>query len=283
MAYETLVDTTVLNEHLDDPAWVVVDCRFDIADTARCERDYGHAHISTAVYAHLDRDLSAPAVAGRTGRHPLPSPAALAKTLGAWGIGPGTQVVAYDDSTGAMTAARLWWLLKWLGHDAVAVLDGGFKAWCAEGLSYSTGVEMRSPRVFTPTLRPRMAVEIPELLTILADPSCVVLDARSAERYMGKGETVDPVGGHIPGAVSAPYMTNLDAAGKFKTPAELAAIFKNAAGDRDAAHTVVYCGSGVTAAHNVLANAHAGRGLMRMYAGSWSEWITDPARPVARA
>jgi thiosulfate/3-mercaptopyruvate sulfurtransferase len=282
MRYETIIDTTVLSQQYDDPDWVVVDCRYDLKDPGRCELDYGHAHVSGAVYAHLDRDLSGPAVAGRTGRHPLPLPETLVRTFSQWGIGPSTQVVAYDESTGAMTAARLWWLLKWAGHEAVAVLDGGFKKWCAEGLSYSTGAEAKKARVFKPAFRPHLAIDAIELLSVLKDPAWVVVDARSTDRYHGRGETVDAVAGHIAGAVSLPFASNLRDDGTFKSAAELSALYDTATGGRDAAHTAFYCGSGVTAAHDVLASAYAGRGMPRMYPGSWSEWITDPARPTQR-
>jgi thiosulfate/3-mercaptopyruvate sulfurtransferase len=282
MRYETIIDHAALNEHYDDADWVVVDCRYDAKDPGRCENDYAHAHISHAVYAHLDRDLAGPPVAGRTGRHPLPSRDAIVRTFSAWGIGAKTQVVAYDESSGAMAAARLWWLLKWAGHDAVAVLDGGFKKWCAEGLSYSTGPESKQARPFLPAFRPDLAIEADELLSVLKDPAWVVIDARSADRYHGRGETLDAVAGHIAGAVSAPYAANLKEDGTFKSAAELSLIYEAATGGRDATHTALYCGSGVTAAHDVLANAHAGRGMARMYPGSWSDWITDPSRPTQR-
>lgn len=280
MTYETIIGCATANEHFDHPDWVFVDCRFDIKDPARCEREYAQVHISGAVYAHLDRDLSGPVTPGRTGRHPLPAPAALVRALSGWGIDAKTQVVAYDESNGAMAAARLWWLLKWAGHDAVAVLDGGFKQWCAEGLSYSTGVETRQPREFRAAFRRHMAVDADGVGAILNDPAWVVLDARSTDRYRGLGETIDPVAGHIKGAVSAPYASNLTAEGLFRAPQELAVQFDTVMKGRDSAHTVVYCGSGVTAAHDVLAIAYAGRGMPRLYPGSWSEWITDPSRPI---
>jgi thiosulfate/3-mercaptopyruvate sulfurtransferase len=281
MSHETIIDTATVAAHLDDPDWVVVDCRYDIRLPERCEREYRQAHISTAVYAHLDRDLSGPAIEGRTGRHPLPEPAALAKTFSAWGIGARTQVVAYDESTGAIAAARLWWLLKWAGHDAVAVLDGGFKKWCAEGLSYSTGIETKQPAAFRPDFRPQMALDADAVAAILGDPAWVVLDARSAERYEGVGETIDPHAGHIAGAISAPYAANLREDGTFKPAPNLAGLFDAAMGGRAADHVVLYCGSGVTATNSVLACVHAGKGMPCLYPGSWSDWITDPARPTA--
>ena len=280
MRYETIIDRETACGHRDDPEWVFVDCRFVIREPDRGQREYAQAHISKAVYAHLDRDLSGPIISGRTGRHPLPEPAQLVRTLSSWGIGAKTQVVAYDESTGAMAAARLWWLLKWAGHDAVAVLDGGFNSWCAAGLACSTGVETNHAQSFEPKFRLKLAIEADEILKVLADPAWVVLDARAADRYRGIGETMDPVAGHIKGAFSAPYALNLTEEGTFKTARALAEMFDAAMRGREAAHTVAYCGSGVTAAHTILACAHAGKGMPRLYAGSWSEWIIDPARPI---
>ncbi len=282
MIHETVIDLERASDHFDDPGWVFVDCRFDIREPDRGEREYAQAHISKAVYAHLDRGLSGPIEAGRTGRHPLPAPADLVRTLSEMGIGAKTQVVAYDESTGGMAAARLWWLLKWAGHDAAAVLDGGFRRWCAAGLSYSTGAETNPAREFEAKFRPQLAMDADEVLAVLEDPSWVVLDARAADRYRGIGETVDPVAGHIKGAFSAPYVSSLTEEGTFKRPQELSKLFDEAMRGRDASHTVAYCGSGVTAAHSVLASAYAGKGMPRLYPGSWSEWIIDPARPIIR-
>jgi thiosulfate/3-mercaptopyruvate sulfurtransferase len=181
-----------------------------------------------------------------------------------------------------MAAARLWWLLKWAGHEAVAVLEGGFKAWTAAGLPCSSGTERRSPASFVAAFRPELAVDAGKVISALNDPAWVVLDARAAERYRGENETLDPVAGHIAGAVSTPYGAALREDGMFKPAAEIARTNEFATGQRDAEHTIVYCGSGVTAAHAVLACEHAGRGMPRLYAGSWSEWITDPSRPTAR-
>jgi len=181
-----------------------------------------------------------------------------------------------------MAAARLWWLLKWAGHEAAAVLDGGFKAWTGAGLSCGSGPESRPLSRFAAAFRPELAVDAPHVLSVLNDPGWVVLDARAADRYRGENETIDPVAGHILGAVSAPYVSALGLDGLFKPAEEIARLYESAMGGRDAEHTIVYCGSGVTAAHSVLACAHAGRGLPRLYAGSWSDWITDKDRPIAR-
>ncbi len=282
MAYSTLVDAATARAHLADPDWVFVDCRFVIRDPGRGRQDYLASHIPGAVYADLDKDLSSPVVPGQTGRHPLPSTDSIVRAFSAMGIGPGTQVVAYDGSTGAMAAARLWWLLKWAGHDAVAVLDGGFTAWASAGMPCAGGLESRPPAIFVAAFRPELVVDAGRVLSVLNDPGWVVLDARTADRYRGENETLDTVAGHIPGAVSAPYGAALGADGLFLSATEIARLYKAALAGRDAEHLILYCGSGVTAAHGVLACAHAGLGMPRLYAGSWSEWITDTGRRSAR-
>ena len=280
--YTTLIDATTARGHITDPEWLFVDCRLDMRDPARGPRDYHASHIPGALRAELDTDLSGPAVPGRTGRHPLPAPDAIIRVFSAWGIGPRTQVVAYDESTGAMAAARLWWLLKWAGHDAAAVLDGGLAAWKAAGFPCGAGTESRPVSRFVAAFRPEMAVDARHVLSVLNDPAWVVLDARAADRYHGQNETLDPVAGHVAGAVSAPYAAGLRPDGAFKPKAELKAVYGAAMAGHDAAHAILYCGSGVTATHGILACAHAGLGVPRLYAGSWSEWITDPSRPTAR-
>ena len=277
--HTTLLAPSVLRAHLDDPAWVVVDCRFSLADTERGRRAYREAHIPGSVYAHLDEDLSGPIVPGVTGRHPLPDAARFAQTLSAWGIDAGVQVAAYDDFGGGI-AARLWWMLRWLGHDAVAVLDGGWPAWQKNGFPTRSGEETRPPRPFAPRARPEWIVGVDDVNTRRTDPSYRILDARAAERYRGEHEPIDPVAGHIPGALSAPFAGNLDADGFFLRPDALRARFEALLDGTPPDRTICYCGSGVTATHNLLALAHAGLGEARLYPGSWSHWITDPERPV---
>lgn len=281
MAYTTLVDPETLQMHLDDPDWVIVDCRFSLNDPAYGRQAYLEAHIPGAVYAHLDADLSGPVVPGQTGRHPLPDPDQLAQKLGAWSIDARTQVVAYDDAGGAF-AARLWWLLGWLGHEAVAVLDGGWPRWVQEGRPVRKGVERRTARTFKPQVRPEWVVTAEEVMQRLQDPAWRLLDARAPERYRGEQEPIDPVAGHIPGAVNAPFTENLTPAGTFRSPEVLRQRFMALLGNVPPERVICYCGSGVTAAHNLLALAHAGLPGARLYVGSWSEWITDPRRPVAR-
>jgi thiosulfate/3-mercaptopyruvate sulfurtransferase len=282
VALSTLVDVSELRAQLGDPGWAVLDCRYALADPGRGERDYLAAHIPGAVYAHLDRDLAAPHRPGRTGRHPLPAIDALAATFGRWGIGPGVQVVAYDDAGGALAASRLWWLLGWLGHDAAAVLDGGWSAWRAAGLSVRAGAETRAPRQFTPQPRPDWVADADDVARAAADPAGRVLDARGADRFRGENEAIDPVAGHIPGAVSAPYAANLGPDGRLLPAGQLGAHYAQLLGATPVGETIVYCGSGVTAAHDILALRLAGLGQARLYPGSWSEWITDPRRPVSR-
>ncbi len=279
-SYTTLVTTATLTAHLDDPNWAVIDCRFALLDTEKGRSDYLAAHIPGAIYAHLDEDLSSPRVPGQTGRHPLPTPETFAATLARWGIDAGVQVVVYDDA-GAMVAGRVWWMLRWLGHDAVAVLDGDWRAWLAEGRPTRAGLENRTPRRFVAALQPGMIADTAEIAARLHDPALYLFDARSAERYRGENETIDPHAGHIPGARSAPYADNLAADGHFLPAAELRARWTERFDENTAGEAVVYCGSGVSAAHHVLARAHAGLPLPRLYVGSWSEWSADPARPMA--
>jgi thiosulfate/3-mercaptopyruvate sulfurtransferase len=282
MIFRTLISTADLAPHLDNPSWVILDCRFTLEDPMRGERDYEQGHIPGALYAHLERDLTGTIIPGKTGRHPLPSLEHLAERFSSWGIDETVQVVAYDDSGGSM-AARVWWLLRWLGHEAVAVLDGGWPWWRAEGRPFRCGRHWRSPRRFLPRPRPELVASADEVLAVLNDPRFRLIDSRSLERYRGEYEPIDPVAGHIPGALCAPYLENLDSHGRFRPAAQLRERFERLLGDVPAERVIFYCGSGVTAAHNLLALAHAGLGDARLYAGSWSEWITDPTRPIERA
>jgi thiosulfate/3-mercaptopyruvate sulfurtransferase len=273
MTHTTLISAEELANHLDNPTYVVVDCRFMLDDVDWGRREYLKSHIDGAVYAHIDHDLSGPKT-GTNGRHPLPSPDALRATFSRLGIADGVQVVAYDQDTG-MYASRLWWLLRWMGHDAVAVLDGGFAQWTGPT---GTGVEHHAPREFVGMPRDEMLVDAKDVLS----PEWRLIDARAPERYRGDVEPIDKVAGHIPGAVNHFYKHNLDEAGRFLPPGELRGHLAAAIGDAPPAHVVNYCGSGVTACHNVLALEHAGLPGSRLYAGSWSEWSSDPSRPVAK-
>jgi thiosulfate/3-mercaptopyruvate sulfurtransferase len=280
MSYTTLISSNILSEHLNEPDWGIFDCRFSLADRESGRRAYRQAHIPGAVYVHLEEDLSAPVIPGRTGRHPLPAPEQVARTFSRLGIAKDMQVVAYDDAGGALAAARLWWMLRWMGLQDCAVLDGGWQAWENAGLPVRYGDERLPPTQFSGKPHPELLVTAEEVNAIRLDPGWKVLDARSADRYQGENETIDPVAGHIPGAISAPYAENLASSGLMRPEADLRAIYGELLGNVSASHTIVYCGSGVTAAHNLLAIQHAGLGKARLYSGSWSDWITDPDRPV---
>lgn len=279
MSYTTLISTAELNEYLTDPDWVIVDCRFSLDDTAQGRRDYQQAHIPGAVYAHLDEDLSGPVIPGQTGRHPLPDVETTARTFSNWGIDDNVQVVVYDGDNSSM-AVRLWMMLRWLGHPTVAVLNGGWARWQSEGRPARSGSESRLPRRFVPRPRPELLFDAAGVGAICTDPAWRLFDSRSGESYRGEKPGYDPIAGHIPGALSAPYAENLAQDNCFLPPEQLRARFETLLGEVPVEQAVFYCGSGVTAAHNLLALAHASLGEARLYVGSWSDWITDPNRPI---
>lgn len=275
--WATLIDAASLAVHLHNPDWRVFDCRFDLADPAKGELAYAVGHIPGSLYAHLDRDLSGK-VTATSGRHPLPDVDKLQTWLGTCGVDSCRQVVAYDDTGGTM-AVRLWWLLRWLGHRRVAVLDGGWQAWCAAGLPVTTEMSVPGPVSFEGEEDPSLVVTTGELM----QPSSrrVLVDVRTAERFRGECEPIDPVAGHIPGALNLPLQRNLGTEGRFLPAVQLRAMYQPllAGGAPDCA--VFMCGSGVTACHSILAMEVAGLCGARLYAGSWSEWIRDGRRPVA--
>ena len=274
----TVVQVAELREHVFDEDWCVVDCRHDLVDVGLGPRQYAQGHVPGAQFAHIDADLSGTKT-GRNGRHPLPEREALAACFGAWGIGKDTQIVAYDAS-GGQFAVRLWWLARWLGHEQVAVLDGGWPRWLAETGWSSTEAPARPPRRFAAGECLEHVVTVDELQRRLADRSAVLVDARAAERYEGRAEPIDPVAGHIPGAINRFWQDNLEN-GRFKPAEQLREEFEALLAGRAAAQLVAQCGSGVTACHHLLAMRIAGLDGARLYAGSWSEWIADAARPVA--
>ena len=280
MNYTTLISTDTLTPHLGEADWAVIDARFSLADTEQGRRAYEAAHIPGAIYAHLDEDLSGPIIRGHTSRHPLPDVATLVETFSTWGIDAGVQVVVYDDANGSI-ASRLWWMLRWLGHEAVAVLDGGIARWQAEGRPVKRGTETRAARTFTPEIHSEMVASADEVNAVRQQAEYRVVDSRAANRYRGEDETLDPVAGHIPGAVCSPFGANVGPDGRFLPADEIRVRLEDVLAGRDPSQTIFYCGSGVTAAHNVLAMEYAGLSGSRLYAGSWSEWITDPDRPVA--
>lgn len=278
-AYRTLIDVATLAASADA---VIVDCRFDLKDPASGETRYAQGHLPGAVYAHLDRDLSNPPTTDH-GRHPLPPPARLAEVFGRLGIAPGRQVVVYDDA-GGMMAARLWWMLRYMGHDDVALLDGGLAAWQAAGHALDAGVVAPVAASFRGRPRAERLVlidEVAEAVATGASLSCELVDARDPARYRGEVEPIDRRAGHIPGARNHFFQRNLDAKGSFLPPARLREAFVGSLGTLPDATTVHYCGSGVTACHNVLAQVHAGLPEPRLYCGSWSEWSRDAQRPAA--
>lgn len=278
MAYQTLISPADLQPQLGDPEWAVFDCRFSLDDPDAGLRAYREAHIPSALYAHLDEDLSGPVQPGSTGRHPLPDPALFVKRLSRWGIDSRVQVVVYDDLGGAI-AARMWWMLRWVGHRRAAVLDGGWSRWLEEGRPVSGETSARSPREFRARLDQQHRVDVNFVEEHLTDPEILLIDSRDGERYRGEVEPIDPVAGHIPGAVSAPYRENLTAEGNFLPRSELRARFQQLIDQHNPDRMVFYCGSGVTSIHNILAMVHAGLPEPDLYPGSWSEWITDPERP----
>ncbi len=281
MAHSLLVSTEELALHLDDPSWLVVDCSFMLAKPDEAEKNYLQGHIPGAIYAHLDRDLSSAIIPGLTGRHPLPTPEQATRRFGQMGITSGKQVVAYDEVGGALAAVRLWWLLRWLGFDSVAVLDGGLVKWQAEDRPLQPGRATRPPAELIAHPRPEMFVTVEQVERLRLDLAYRLIDVRTPERYRGEAEPIDPVAGHIPGALSLPYAKNLTEEDTFLSPAELGEIYKPLLGNTPPEKVVFYCGSGVTSVHSILALLVAGLGETKLYAGSWSEWIAPRTRPVA--
>jgi thiosulfate/3-mercaptopyruvate sulfurtransferase len=279
MPYTTLIWAAELAARLGDPSWVIVDCRYNLVDADAGERAYRAAHIAGAQFMHMDRDLSGPKT-GVNGRHPLPQIAGIVATLGRAGIDDSKQVIAYDQNNG-MWAARLWWMLQWLRHPAAAVLDGGLDAWIAEGQLLTAEEPRPKPASFV-ARQPMPTASAREIVEHLHDDALTVIDARAPERYRGDIEPIDPVAGHIPGAVNRPYTTNLNAQGTFKSAMQLRAEFETLLDGTPPASVVHQCGSGVTACSNALAMSIAGLPGSRLYPGSWSEWIAAPERPIAR-
>lgn len=277
--YSTLLSAEVLKTYLHDPHWVIFDCRFQLDDPEWGRAEYRRSHVPGALYAHLDQDLSAPK-GPHTGRHPLPEAETFTRWLGQQGVDRGKQVLAYDQGGGAY-AARLWWMLRWLGHDAVAVLDGGWAAWMQAEYPASDAVPEPAPATFEADVRDGLWLTSEQLEAALSDNRVRLVDARGAPRFRGETEPLDSRAGHIPGAVNLPFTGNLAEDGRFKPARELEARFRpvvDESGDRPIVHM---CGSGVTACHNLLAMEAAGVQGSLLYPGSWSEWITDPRRPVA--
>ncbi len=279
MEYNTLISTTELLAQLQNPNWIIVDCRFDLQKPEWGRSDYLTAYIPGAVYANLDSDLSGPKTL-ETGRHPLPDRQAVIDLFSRWGIDQAKQVVVYDTSGGSF-AARLWWTLRFYGHSAVAVLDGSFQKWTKENLPVVSGEVLTQPSQFMPGPPLERLVDAQEIEKLIGNPDYKLVDARGEPRFRGEQETIDPVAGHIPGAVNRFYGKNLGTDGTFLQPEDLKSQFINLLGSMPSDHSIVYCGSGVTSCHLLLAMRHAGLAEGRIYIGSWSEWIRNPRHPIA--
>ncbi len=276
MAYTTIVDAATVATHLDDPGWVIVDCRHALSDFTLGRRLYNEAHLPGAFFVDVERDLAGPHN-GTNGRHPLPDPQVFAAFLRGIGVNEATQIVAYD-AGGDMFAARLWFLCRWIGHEACAVLDGGLAGWITAGFPVTQVPPQPGPGTVQPHLRPELVVDADYILAHLNDRTMQLLDARAADRFAGNNETVDPVAGHIPGARNRFYKENFADDGHFRPGAQLRAGFEAYGPSASIVHQ---CGSGVSGALNLLAMEIAGLRGARLYAGSWSEWIADPSRPRA--
>ena len=274
-----LISAEELSSRIDSPDLRIIDCRFDLADTSAGRLSYLDAHIPGAVYADLDNDLAAP-VTHDTGRHPLPTAAKFADTCRRLGVSNTTEVVVYDRDSGAH-AARAWWMLCWLGHTRVRLLDGGFERWVKLSNPTVCGAEAPEPGEFVACPRPDWLLATAELASNIARiPTLNLYDARDAARFRGEHEPIDPIAGHIPGSHNLPYSVSLAADGRWKSAAELEALWGVVLGDDKTKSWAVMCGSGVTACHLALSAAEAGYSAPRLYVGSWSEWIRDPARPI---
>ena len=279
MSFNTLISVSELAVHLNDPNWIICDCRHDLANYEAGRAAYAHAHLPGARFLHLDEDLSGPKT-GVNGRHPLPHPITFTLRLAALGIDNSKQIVAYD-AAGGVYASRLWWMLRWVGHTHVAVLDGGIDAWVKARLAVTDAYPAIKPLHYNPNPSPQLAVSANEVAANLDHSALRVLDARSAERFRGENETLDPVAGHIPGAVNRFFKQNLREDGCFKPADALKQEFTTALDAHAPANVVHQCGSGVTACHTLLAMEGAGLAGSRLFPGSWSEWVSDRKRPVA--
>lgn len=280
MQFKSLISSEQLNKKISNPDWVIIDCHYELGDPQAGRSAYLKGHIPGAFYAHLGQDLSGEIIPGKTSRHPLPEIDIFSKKVSAWGIDEAVQVIVYDNCGGAI-AARLWWMMKWLGHQCVALLDGGLESWINAGFSLDTSLPDLSPREFQPNLQNQMCLSVEDIKNH-HQTNFILIDSRAPERFSGEFETLDLVAGHIPGAVNAHFLNNLDARQKFLSKTVLASKFSEILGSNSHNEAVFYCGSGVTAAHNILAMYHAGLGLAKLYPGSWSEWITDLTRPIQK-
>ena len=280
MPHHTLITTAELSDHLSDHNCSIFDCRFNLNDAEEGRRLYEEAHIPGSLYVDLDADLSSEIIPGQTGRHPLPDREILAAKLRAWGVNQKDQVVIYDQYHGGL-ASRLWWLLKWLGHESVAVLDGGWLAWTTVAMPMTAEIPSQVEGNFDAQVSHWMTTSADKVQSLIGGGGggCKLIDSRAAVRYSGIEEPLDPIAGHIPTAVNRPFLDNLNEQGHWKSRDQLRREWSTILGECDASASIIYCGSGVTACHNLLALSHAGFPPSVLYPGSWSEWITDAARP----
>ncbi len=284
MDFTTLISPADLLPHLEDEDWSIFDVRFTLGNPTRGKLDYDKSHIPNSIFVPIEEEMCGKVIPGKTGRYPLLPIADTIQLFSRLGIDRNVQVVVYDDwpaASGAV-AARLWWMLRWLGHKKVAVLDGGWNAWLSEGFPVTQEQIKRKPRNFIPELHLEIYASTADTKAASLYPARKLFDSRTADRYRGENETIDPIAGRIPGAINAPYLDNCYPNGRFKPKEEIRKRFESLLGDTTPAKAIFYCGSGLTSALNVLAVAHAGLGNALLYVGSWSEWITDPTLPIER-
>ncbi len=279
MAYKTLISTDQLQTEMENSSFVIIDCRFELDNSKAGFVAYQQSHIPNAVYANLDHDLASE-VTAESGRHPLPDMNFFQSKLGEWGIDSTKQVIVYDQFHGAF-ASRLWWMLRYLGHEAVAVLDGGYPKWEKENRPTESGIHQNDPVVFAGTVHQGWTVSVAEVMQNLNESSFKLIDSRAPDRFHGENETIDPLGGHIPGAVNYFFGNNITPEGVMKSPQELKQQFDILLENQLPDESVFYCGSGVSACQNLLAMAHAGLDGAKLYVGSWSEWSKGTNRPIA--
>ena len=273
--YTTIISAEEVKSNLENPNWIFIDCRFSLKDKEGGRKEFIEEHIPGAQYAHLDDDLSGEIIPGKTGRHPLPKVESFVELLGRLGIDNTSQVIVYDQSHGGI-AARLWWMLNWVGHSNVAVLNGGWQYWKANKYPVSSEVITPAVKTYTPTVQEHLVAGVDAVEVYYGDDDFCLIDSRAHERYLGKVEPIDPIAGHIPTAINFPFAENLNEQGLWKSAEEIATRFEDVKENKP----IFYCGSGVTACHNILALKYAGMGDFRLYPGSWSEWIIDESRPI---
>ena len=280
MSYKTIISIEDLIKNLDNEEFIIFDCRCDIKDPKHGIESYTEGHIRNSIFVDIDNDLASKKTL-KSGRHPLPDPDLLAQKLSQWGLSNSKQAVVYDDAGGAF-ASRMWWILKWMGHDKVAVLDGGIHEWNKKGGKLVTEQTIFNRSEFETNINDEMQVDVSEVEDAQYKMDRIIIDARSKERYLGIEDKVDPIAGHVPGAISQPLSNNLVKGGTFKSPSELRLIYSKILGDTSPSTMISMCGSGITACHNILAMEIAGLKGTTLFVGSWSEWITDSSRPIAK-